>query len=304
MTDATASVEEVMRQQGQGAATNHPRGRTRTPNGMLHLMAAAVPAGGYLGFKSYATFPGSGRTRFHVMLYSAETGELLALIEASALGQIRTGAASGVATKFMARGDAKTVGLFGTGYQARTQIAAVCAARSVEQVKVYSRSAERRAAFAREMGEALGVAMQPAHSPEETVRGSDIVITITTAREPIFDGAHLESGTHVNAAGSNFLMKREVDEETVRRARVIVVDDKEQAKIECGDLLPAIERGMVTWEQVRTLGEVVAGVAPGRTSPDDITLFESHGIALWDVAVAARVYARAREEGAGEEVRL
>ncbi len=304
MTDAMAAVEEVMRQHGRGAATNNPRGRTRTLKGMLHLMAAAAPELGYFGFKAYATFPGGGGTRFHVMLYSAETGELLALIEASALGQIRTGAASGVATKYMAREDAQTVGLFGTGYQARTQIAAVCAARDVHKVKVYSRSAERRSAFAREMSEALGVTMQPTNTPEETVRDSDILITITSAREPVFDGRHLQDGVHINAAGSNSLIRREVDEETVRRANVIVVDDKEQAKIECGDLLPAIERGILTWERVRTMGEVVAGIVPGRTAPTDITLFESHGIALWDVAVGARVYERARVKGVGEEVSL
>jgi ornithine cyclodeaminase/alanine dehydrogenase-like protein (mu-crystallin family) len=312
MKDAMAAVEEVMRQHGRGVATNNLRGRTRTPKGTLHLMAAAAPQRGYFGFKAYATFSSrertpcrsSGRTQFHVMLYSAETGALLSLIEASALGQIRTGAASGVATQYMAREDAKTVGLFGTGYQARTQIAAVCAARPIQNVKVYSRNAERCRAFAREMSESLGVAMQPAETPEETVRDSDVVITITTAREPVFDGRHLPQGVHVNAAGANFLMKREVDEETVRRAHVVVVDDKEQAKIECGDLLAPIERGVIAWERVRTLGEIVAGITPGRTSPADVTLFESHGIALWDVAVAAHVYERAKAEGAGETVRL
>jgi ornithine cyclodeaminase/alanine dehydrogenase-like protein (mu-crystallin family) len=304
MADAMIAVEEVMRQYGQGAATNNPRRRTRTPKGLLHLMSAAAPQIGYFGFKSYATFPGSGQTRFHVMLYSAETGELLSLMEASALGQIRTGAASGVATKYMARDDAKVVGLFGTGYQARTQIAAVRAARQIETVKVYSRNAERRSAFAREMSESLDVTMQPTDSPEETVRDSDIIITITSAREPVFDGRHLQEGVHVNAAGSNMLIKREIDEETVRRAHVIIVDDKDQARIESGDLLPAIERGILTWERVRTLGDVVTGVVPGRTSPNDVTLFESHGIALWDVAVAAKVYERAKTEGVGEEFSL
>lgn len=304
MTEAMAAVEEVMRQHGQGVATNSPRHRTRTPKGMLHLMSAAAPQIGYVGFKAYTTFPGSGRTRFHVLLYSAETGELLAMMEAGALGQIRTGAASGVATKYMAREDAKVVGLFGTGYQARTQIAAVCLARQIETVKVYSRNAERRRAFAREMGELLGVDMQPMDSPEATVRGSDVLITITTAREPVFDGKLLQSGVHINAAGSNILIRREIDEETVRRADVIIVDDKDQAKIESGDLLPAIERGILTWERVRTLGEVVAGIVPGRASPNDVTLFESHGIALWDVAAAAKVYERAKAEGVGEELRL
>lgn len=304
MAEAMRAVEEVMRQHGQGAATNHPRRRTRTPRGTLHLMSAAAPQIGYFGFKAYATFPGSEPTRFHLLLYSAETGALLSLMEASALGQIRTGAASGVATKYMAREDAKVVGLFGTGYQARTQIAAVCAARQIETVKVYSRNAERRRAFAREMSASLGVAMQPMDSPEDTVRDSDIIITITSAREPVFDGKLLQNGVHINAAGSNLLIKREIDEETVRRAHVIIVDDKEQAQIESGDLLPAIERGVLTWERVRTLGDVVAGVVPGRTSPSDISLFESHGIALWDVAVAARVYERAKTEGVGEEFSL
>ncbi|MCS6863381.1 MAG: ornithine cyclodeaminase family protein, partial [Abditibacteriales bacterium] len=234
MAEAMAAVEEVMRQHGQGVATNNPRRRTRTPRGVLHLMSAAAPQMGYCGFKAYATFLGSQETRFHVMLYSAATGELLSLMEASALGQIRTGAASGVATRYMAREDAKVVGLFGTGYQARTQIAAVCLARQIEMVKVYSRSPERRRTFAQEMSASLGVTMQPMDSPEDTVRESDIIITITTAREPVFDGRHLAPGVHINAAGSNLLIKREIDEETVRRADVIIVDDKEQARMESG----------------------------------------------------------------------
>jgi alanine dehydrogenase len=227
-----------------------------------------------------------------------------AMIEADRLGQMRTGAASGVATKYMARASAATVGIFGTGWQAESQLMAVCAVRQIKSIAAYGRNAERCEAFARKMTSLLRVEVSPAESPEEATRGQSIVITATSAREPVLKGEWIEPGTHLNVVGSNFLSKAEVDVETIRRASIIAVDSIEQSRIEAGDLMPAIERGVISWESVTELGRIVAGRERGRTSEDQITLFKSNGIALEDISTALRVYHLARERGVGEEIDL
>ncbi|MCH7746443.1 MAG: ornithine cyclodeaminase family protein, partial [Chloroflexi bacterium] len=240
--------------------------------------------------------------KFYVQLSSTETGEMLALIEAFALGQIRTGAASGVATRYMAREDSTTVGVIGVGKQAGTQLEAVCRVRDIRLVKVFSRTPERRESFAAEMGQQLGISVVATADAEACVNGSDVVIIITNSSTPVISGEWLSAGAHVNAAGANSWMRRELDDEAVRRSNVIVADDVEQAKIECGDLIYPIEQGIIRWEQVRSLSEVVAGRAPGRVNADDITLFESQGIALEDIAVGARIYELAKANGVGREL--
>jgi len=302
MAEALEAVEEALRRHGQGGAVNRPRARVQVPQGILHVMAAGLQTQGVLGFKAYTAFRGT--VRFHVHLYSAEDGRLLALMEADRLGQIRTGAASGVATKYLARPEASVVGIFGTGWQARSQLQAICAVRNVREVRAYGRDGARRAAFCREMEGVLRVPVRPAPEPRAVVEGADIVTTITTAKTPVFDGRWLAPGTHVNAAGSNFAEKQEIDEAAVTAARLIVVDSKEQAQLECGDLISPISRGLLSWDQVHELGEVVAGKIPGRERPGDITLFESQGIALEDMAVAAVVYRKALQEKAGRELPL
>jgi len=302
MTDALDVVEQIFRSQGQGGVVNRPRSRVRLPDGTLHVMSAGVPDLGVLGLKAYTTFKGGAR--FLVLLYSAETGHLLAIMEADRLGQIRTGAASGVATKFMARMGARTVGVIGSGWQARSQLTAVCRVRTIDRVTVYSRTPEHRQHYCEEMAAELSLPVIPVESAAEAARDMDIVITITSAREPVLKGAWLSPGAHVNAAGSNALNRCEIDDEVVRRAALIVVDSKEQAQVECGDLLGPIERGLIHWDQVNELGDIVAGSIPGRRTDDEITLFESQGVAMEDIAVAARVYERAIEEGVGEELPL
>ncbi|GBC78594.1 Delta(1)-pyrroline-2-carboxylate reductase [bacterium HR08] len=299
---ALEAVEEAFREQAAGRAINEPRRRLRVPRGTLHLMSAAVLTRGVLGFKAYTSFPGGAR--FLVLLYDAETGSLMALIEADRLGQMRTGAASGVATRYMARPDAQTLGIFGTGWQARSQVQAICAVRPIRRVLAYSRTRERREAFCREMAAALGVEVLPAERPEGVVADADILVTATTAREPVFDGRWVPQGVHINAIGGNALLRREFDEEVIQRACAIVVDSKEQARLECGEFLHAIERGRLAWDAVHELKDVVVGRYVARTQPSDITLFKSLGIALEDVAVAARVFERARQEGLGQPVRL
>jgi ornithine cyclodeaminase/alanine dehydrogenase-like protein (mu-crystallin family) len=302
MEMAMAAVEEAFEQQGLGGAINNPRTRVRLPSGQLHMMGAALPSRGVIGYKAYTAF--RGQARFHVMLYSSDTGELLAILQADRLGQMRTGAASGVATKYLARPEARRVGIFGTGWQARSQLEAVCAARQIQRIKAYGRDATRRQAFCAEMTQQLGVPVEPADSPEAVVKGMDVVITSTSAREPLFDGNWLEAGAHMNAIGSNALIRREIDDTSVRRSTLIVVDSKEQARLECGDLLGPLERGVIHWGQVRELGDVVAGFCPGRRQASDITLFESHGLAVWDLAAGMAVYDAAKAKGIGREIPL
>jgi alanine dehydrogenase len=302
MKMAIAAVEEALKQHGLGTAINNPRTRVRLPTGQLHMMGAALPTVGVIGYKAYTAF--RGKARFHVMLYSTDTGELLALLQADRLGQMRTGAATGVATKYMARADARSVGIFGTGWQARSQLEAVCAVRQIQAIKAFGRDATRRQTFCAEMTQRLRIPVEPADTAEAAVNGTDVVITSTNAREPVFDGNWLEPGAHVNAIGSNALIRREVDDTTVRRSALIVVDSKEQARLECGDLLGPLERGLIHWEQVCELGDVVAGFIPGRRQASDVTLFESHGLAIWDLAAGMAVYDAAKAKGIGREIAL
>jgi ornithine cyclodeaminase/alanine dehydrogenase-like protein (mu-crystallin family) len=302
MEMALDALEEAFRQQAEGRAINEPRRRLRVPRGTLHVMSAALPMRGVLGIKAYTSFPDG--VRFLVLLYDAETGSLLALLEANRLGQMRTGAASGLATRYMARSDARTLGIFGTGWQARAQVLALCAVRPIRRVLAYSRTPQRREAFCREMAAQLGIEIIPAERPEDVVAEADVLVTATTAREPVFDGRWMPDGVHLNAIGGNSLLRREFDDDVIRRARTIVVDSKDQARIECGEFLHAVERGHLAWEAVHELSEVVAGRLVARSHPSDITLFKSLGIALEDVAVAVRVFERAREEGLGQTLPL
>lgn len=302
MDTAIAAVEEVLRDQAEGQATNRPRSRVAMPTSQLHVMSAGDKRLGVTGVKVYtASRKGA---RFLVLLYDAESGDMLAMIEADRLGQMRTGAASGVATKYMARADANTIGIYGTGWQAESQLMAVCAVRQIKSITAYGRDAARREAFARKMASMLRVEVTAAGSAEETARGKSIVITATGAREPVLKGEWIDPGTHLNVAGSNFLSKAEVDVETIKRASIIAVDSIDNSKLEAGDLMPAIERGVISWESVTELGRIVAGRDPGRKSDEDITLFKSNGIALEDISTALRVYKLARERGLGEEIDL
>lgn len=302
MPDAVAAVEGAFRHLGDGRSQNIPRARTRFRGGVMHVMAAADPGLGYLGLKAYTAV--RGKARFVVLLFDAVTGDLLSILEADALGQRRTGAASGVATKYMARPDASTVGIYGTGWQARSQLAAIAVVRDLRRVQAYGRDTTRRATFAREMSEALGVEVVSVDSPQAAAEGADILVTITSSAEPVLRGEWLTPGVHINAAGSNALVRRELDDAAVQQANRIVADSVEQAKIEAGDLLPLIERGHLHWGQVHELGDVVVGHTPGRGSPGEITLFKSLGLAVEDVAAAALVYERAKADKAGEQIHL
>jgi len=303
MRTALEVVEESLRQQGEGELILHPRRRIKLPdNGLLHYMAAADPVRGYMGMKLYTSV--RGVTRFVVPLFRANTGEMAALIEADALGQIRTGAASGVATKYLANSNARTACIIGTGYQARTQLEAVAAVRKLERVRAYGRDPERRAKFCNEMTETIGVTVEPANSSQEAVRGAEIVITATSATKVVLEGAWIEPGVHINAMGANWPQKRELDGAAVNRASTITVDSVEQAKMEAGDLIQAFGEDQSRWDAVRELSAIVAGKIPGRTGPDQVTLFKSNGIATWDLAAAVRVFEIAVAQGKGKSIPL
>ncbi len=302
MPTAIETVEAALRRHATGQATNRPRQRVPAPTSHLHVMAAGDHSLGVFGIKVYSSSPSGAR--FLVLLYSEADGELLAIIEGDRLGQMRTGAASGVATKYMARQNASSVGLLGTGWQAESQLLAVRAVRPIRVIKAYSRHADGRKRFAEKMSGALGLAVTPVDTPEEAVRGHEIVITATSAREPVCRGAWLEAGTHVNAIGANFLSKRELDPEVLGRAAVVAIDSAEQGRLEAGDLVSAVERGALTWESLVELGRIVDGQMPGRRSEQEITVFKSLGIAVEDIATAMRVYELATSRGMGERIAL
>jgi ornithine cyclodeaminase/alanine dehydrogenase-like protein (mu-crystallin family) len=300
MEMALKAVEDGLRKLALDEAHNIPRARAQTDHSMLHVMSAAAKSIGYLGYKAYCT--NRKGTHFHVGLYDGKSGALLALIQADFLGQMRTGAASGVATQYMARPDATEVGLYGSGKQARTQLQAVCQVRKVRRVQVYSPNEERRLRFAREMSEICGCEIEPVPRPEMAAEDKDIVITATNSREPVLNGHWLAEGVHLNVIGSNFLGKAEVDPVTVRRCESIVVDSKDQARLEAGDFTQALEEGSIHWSDIHELGQVIVGRYTGRAHPQDVTMFKSLGIAVEDVAVAARVYVKAHAAGAGKVV--
>jgi ornithine cyclodeaminase/alanine dehydrogenase-like protein (mu-crystallin family) len=307
MERALECVEASLRAQASGRAMNRARERILLPHCSLHYMAAALPEEKWLGMKIYTVTRAD--SRFLVLLFDAESGSLLALMQADHLGRLRTGAASGIATKYLARREASRVGLIGTGRQARTQLEAVAKVRKLTAAKVFSRDEQRRRDFCREMSAhpaLAGLAVEPAESAEEAGRFGEIVITATTSRDPVVLGSWLEPGTHINAVGANMADRRELDEAVLSRAAVIAVDSLEQSRKEAGDLiqgLPRLRDGR-GWEGVVELHSIVAGALPGRRSGEEITLFKSVGIALWDVAVAGYLYRQALEKGKGRQLEL
>ncbi|MBS1812687.1 MAG: ornithine cyclodeaminase family protein [Acidobacteria bacterium] len=297
MQDALDAVETAFKAQATGDATNEPRRRVRANNAILMTMSGAIASLNAFGLKAYSV--ARGKARFHVNLYDTATGELLALIEADKLGQMRTGAASGIATKYLAQAEAKTVGIYGTGWQAQSQLAAVCAVRNIQSVKVYSRSEEKRNHFSATMSKELGIEdISPVAAPEEAAE-ADIIITITSSREPVLKGAWIKAGTHINAAGGNSILRSETDDEVIRRANFIAVDSKDQARMEAGEFVFPIEKGLLTWERVQEVCHVVAGNVAGRKNANDITFFKSLGLAIEDVATAALLYRKAQEQNVG-----
>jgi len=297
MIDALRVLDAAARKIADGSAMNAPRQRVRAGGATLQVLPAALD--GRLGHKSYTVGP-RGAT-FWVTLY-APSGEMLAIIEANTLGQIRTGAASGLATRHLARGDARALGTIGTGFQARTQIEAICLVRPIEQVRVFGRNPQRLETFCAELSALLERPIEAVGSAQAAVADADIVATMTSSDTPVFAGASLRPGTHVNAAGSNRAAAAEIDVETVRRAAIVAVEDVAQAKVEAGELLAAVSAGVFHWDAAVRLADVVAGQVAGRTDETQITLFESLGVGIWDLAAASHVYDACAAQGRGTKL--
>lgn len=298
---ALEAVENSFRRLADGSAVMHSRQRLHLHGkSYLHYMAAGDAASGYMGMKIYTS--SREGLRFLLPLFGAESGDLLAVLEADYLGQVRTGAASGVATRVMARADARGVGIIGTGLQSRTQLEAIALVRKLERVRAFGRDTQRREGFAREMSGRLGIPVTPVVSAEEAVRGAEILITSTTATNPVVEGRWLAPGVHINAIGANFPQKRELDADAVSRCDVIAADSRDQSRLEAGDLIHAFGGDETRWNKVLELADIVAGKAKGRSNPEQITLFKSNGIAIEDVIVAGRIYELARKRKIGREV--
>jgi alanine dehydrogenase len=290
-------LESAARALAAGTASNTSRQRPFTTGVRMNLMGAGLD--GRIGHKCYPI--GAGRANFVVTVYGSDA-KMLALIQANRLGQIRTGAASGLATRLLARPDASVAAIIGTGWQARTQLEAVCRVRPIERALAAGRNPEHTQKFCTEMSALLGIPVVPAADVASAVREAHVVTTMTSASEPLVFGSMLAPGTHVNAAGSNRATSAEIDAEVVRRAGIVALEDVAQAKVESGDLLAAEKAGGWDWSRAVLLSDLVTGKAGGRTSDDEITLFESLGVALWDMAAANYVYDACLKSGRGREI--
>jgi ornithine cyclodeaminase/alanine dehydrogenase-like protein (mu-crystallin family) len=288
---AVTAIEACFRRMAGGEVELAPRRRLRLPEGALADMAASDGGLGLAGGKLYAATP-SGAT-FVVCLFDSESSELLAVIEADRLGQLRTGAASAVAARHLAKSDARTVGVIGCGHQAETQVACILAAvPSIERVVAYCRTPEKLAAFCERTGAEAGESHRDAGA-------SDIVVTITSSRDPVLRGEWLQPGALVCAAGANVVTRRELDNTVLERASFVCCDWLEQARLESGDLVEPVQAGVLDWLEVHELHEVVAAEISGRQSDDDIVVFKSNGLAAWDVALGAEAVRLANEQGSG-----
>jgi ornithine cyclodeaminase/alanine dehydrogenase-like protein (mu-crystallin family) len=303
MAEAVKAVEEVFRLHGEGKVTNPPRQCIELPGGTLRITAAVVPPMERMAVKVSSTLVFNSNSGRLLLLSDTKTGRILAITEVFQLGALRTGAASGVATQYMARAGAATVGIFGSGRQARTQLLAVAAVRPIQSVVATSRDRGRLERFVRDMSEPLNIPVSCARDPQE-LYDADILISATTSKEPVIFGRHLRPGTHINAIGANMPERRELDDEAVERCAVIAVDNKAQAQQEAGELIHAEAHGALSWSGVTEIGEVVAGKTTGRTGNDSITLFKSLGVAMEDVALASRIYQLAADRKVGVEIPL
>ncbi len=301
MDDALRLVEETFTSFAEGKSFSMTRQRMRIRKGALHMLPGCIPYKNVIGFKAYTSFRAG--LIFKVHLYDAETGSPLAVIDANEIGRLRTGAASGIASKYMAKKDSRTVFIFGGGFQAEAQLEAVCKTTSVKDVYVMTRKIENAQNFAEKMSKSLGINVIPTQNLEEDLKKADIIITITTAVKPLFDHTMLNpKGVHINAAGSNALIRAEVPEKTIEAAEVLAVDSKDVAAIECGDILPCLEKGRLHWNEIVELGEITAGFRKGRLSDNGITIFQSQGMGLQDIMCAEYIYRQAIEKNLGQEL--
>lgn len=297
---ALEQVERALKDRALGRGIDVPRARIQTPLGIQHVLQAAAPEIGYIGFKYYYT--AGGRKSFYVHLLNMKTGALEAIVEAVWLGMVRTGAASGVASKALANPGASVLAQIGAGFQGMGQLEAVVTALNIREARVYARTRDRLEAWCKKMSAQCGIPVLPAGSAPEALHGAHVVNIMTKSATPVIDGDWLQPGQHVNAAGSNALSRREIDAKTVERSALIAVDSRGTARNECGDLLAAVENGRLNWEALPEIGEILTGRAPGRRHASDITLYESHGMGIQDIYTAAKLVELARSRKLGTEL--
>ena len=289
------TTEQSLKDRALHKAVDIPRQRIYAPEGVQHVLQAASKVLGYTGFKYYYTRP-TGRS-FYVHLISIESGKLEAIVEAAWMSMVRTGAASGAATQVLANDDACIVGQIGSGNQSIGQLEAVCAVRKIKEARVYSRTRDKLEAYCQKMSEKLGVNVVPAASAEAAVRGAHIINVITKSASPVLKGAWLSPGQHINAAGANALSRAEIDDETVKRCDYITVDSRGTAQKECGDLISSFEKGIIQWDYLTEVGDIYAGKALKRSTREQITLYESHGMGIQDIYAAAKAIEIAKSRG-------
>ncbi|MFB6189614.1 MAG: ornithine cyclodeaminase family protein [Halapricum sp.] len=303
VTEYVDAVREGYRERGEGAPAE-PRTTLLNdePPGMLTGYSAILPTTGAMGGYTYAAGFGGRDAHFVLPLFDADSGAPLAVFDGASLNPSKTGAVGAVGVDALAREDASTVGIFGSGTQARGQLRATATVRDLDRVSVYSPTSDHRETFAAEMNEELDATVAAVASPAAAVEAADIVITATNASEPVFDGDRLEAGTHVTAMGQYHPKKREVDATTVERS-TYVIDLRARIEQDAGAFMLAREEGAIGDDHVYgELGEVVAGEKSGRTNEDEITLFDSGGTGIETVAAAYMLYEKAREEGLGETI--
>jgi alanine dehydrogenase len=312
MEDSIEAVEKAFREYGLGTVNMPLRSviRLEKSNGSTLFMPAHIEAMGAIGIKVVSVYP-DNLSKYNlptilgvVLLTDARNGDILAIMDGAFLTAMRTGAAGGVATKYLARKDAKEVGIIGTGVQGRTQIIAATKVRSIEKVRAFDVARDRREVFCKQVSKEVGVQIVPVDSAEKAVRECDIVITASTSKMPVLNGDWLDAGTHVNAIGSHTPDARELDATAIKRAKV-VVDSREAALKEAGDLMIPISEGFITRDHIYAeLGEVLTGRKVVRTSEKDITIFKSQGLAIQDISTASKVYELAIKKGVGKQLTL
>ena len=294
------AIESMQRQYGDGQAHNMTRRKIIADSGMLSVMGGGLFHQGLLGVKTYTVVKGA--YSFQVSLYDANTGELLLYTQANRLGQLRTGATTGVAVKHLANPEDATVGIIGTGGQAPTQLEALSKVRGIKKIKAYSRTQERREEFACRMTDTMGVEVSAVASNEDAVRDCDIVLCIAATMDPVVEGAWLKDGSTLIGAGPTTWRAREVDEAVITRAGKLIVDSTEQAAIEAGDLCSAVDKGIIQWSKVHELRHIVSGAVTGRDSKDQLVYAKIMGTGVADVAAAKLAYDSAKAAGLGTEI--
>ena len=297
---ALNSVEEAFQLIALGDAVTKPRERLPVGSSSLNYMSAGIDKQNLTGLKVYV--PSKNGTKFYFHIVNALNGEMIAIMEANALGQFRTGAASGVASKYLAKKDSKKVLLIGTGYQAYTQALALDRVFELDEIYVYSRAEENRMNFINNYSSAMKSKLTPVSDIESNVDNIDIISVITNSKTPVINSEIIESGVHINAAGSNHSLRRELDTKTILKADKIFVDDIDQAKMECGDLIYPESLGLIQWRNIINFSDVLKFPDRFKRNFKDITIFESQGLALWDLVTAINVCEIAKTKGIGEKI--